>query len=67
MISLSGPVITFAFSVVAYATGLLVVHWLVTPEAFMSVSVHIVSDPPSICTTHGPSAFQPEADSEYVR
>ena len=67
MISLSGPVTTSVFSVAAYATGLLVVRWLVTPEAFMSVSVHIVSDPPSICTIHGPSAFQPEADSEYVR
>ena len=67
MISLSGPVSASVSSVATFATGLLVVRWLVTPEAFTSVSVHIVSDPPSICTTHGPSAFQPEADSEYVR
>ena len=58
---------TSVFSVAAYATELLVVRWLVTTEAFMSVSVHMVSDPPSICTIHGPSAFQPEADSEYMR
>ena len=67
MISLSGPVSTSASSVATFATGLLVVRWLVTPDASMSVFVHIVSDPSNICTIHGRSAFQPGADSEYVR
>ena len=55
------------FSVAAYTNGLLVVRWLVTPDASMSVFVHIVSDPSNICTIHGPSAFQPVANSDYVR
>ena len=38
-----------------------------TPDASMSVLVHIVSVPSNICTIHGPSAFQPGADSEYVQ
>ena len=63
---LSGLVFVFAFSVASNATGLLVVRWLVTPDALMSVFVHIVSTPLNIRTSHVPLLFNPR-QFLYVR
>ena len=48
------------------ATGLLVVRWLVTPDALMSVFVHIVSTPLSIRNSYVPLLFDPR-QFLYVR